>query len=95
MTAKGPYSRGERRYRRYRCQPRVGVAHTFSVVLEDDTAPGPAPSNPPRCGDPDHKHSRVVRAGTYGKRKRRQRYRCHPPNGDAVHRFTLRTTRPG
>lgn len=30
----------------------------------------------------------MVRAGTYGKRRRRQRYQCHPPNGDPIHRFT-------
>lgn len=42
----------------------------------------------PRCPDPAHVESRVVRAGWYGKRPhRRQRWWCRPPNGDRPHRF--------
>ena len=43
----------------------------------------------PVCPRPGHDGSRVVFDGHYGKPgHRRQRYRCHPPNGDKWHRFT-------
>jgi hypothetical protein len=43
----------------------------------------------PVCPRPGHEGSRVVFDGHYGKPgHRRQRYRCHPPNGDKWHRFT-------
>jgi hypothetical protein len=42
----------------------------------------------PRCPDPAHAGSRVVRAGWYGKPPhRRQRWLCRPPNGAVAHRF--------
>lgn len=43
----------------------------------------------PACPRPGHEDSRVVFDGHYGKPgHRRQRYRCHPPNGEKWHRFT-------
>jgi hypothetical protein len=43
----------------------------------------------PTCPRDGHEGSRVVFDGHYGKAgHRRQRYRCHPPNGDKWHRFT-------
>lgn len=49
-------------------------------------APGWTP--PPAC--PQHPGGHVVRDGTYGTRtvKRRQRYRCTPPDGGKPHAFT-------
>jgi hypothetical protein len=42
----------------------------------------------PVCPDPAHGGGRVVRAGWYGRPPhRRQRWRCHPRNGDRPHRF--------
>jgi hypothetical protein len=42
----------------------------------------------PKCPNPAHANSRVVRAGWYGKAPhRRQRWWCRPLNGDAPHRF--------
>lgn len=71
--------------RRYRCVPRIGEPHRFSVPEGKRLVTGDAP---PAC--PDHPGSKVVRAGTYGKRaaKRRQRYRCTPADGSKSHRFT-------
>ena len=41
----------------------------------------------PQC--PSHPHGRVWLDGTYGKQaRRRQRYKCVPPNGDRPHVFT-------
>lgn len=43
----------------------------------------------PACPRPGHGGSRVVFDGHYGTAgHRRQRYRCHPPDGDKWHRFT-------
>lgn len=42
-----------------------------------------------KCPNPDHDGGKIVRAGWYGKKPhRRQRWKCSPPNGDPVHRFT-------
>lgn len=88
VSGYGTYTRADRRYRRYRCQPTVGDAHTFSTLIGDEGPPAPAQSALPRCTTPGHEHSRVVRAGKYAKRTARQRYRCYPGNGDPIHRFT-------
>jgi len=43
----------------------------------------------PECSRPGHEGSRVVFDGHYGRPgHRRQRYRCHPPDGSKWHRFT-------
>jgi hypothetical protein len=48
----------------------------------------------PRCPNPQHVGSQVVRAGWYGKAPhRRQRWLCRPKNGDPPHRFTPTLTR--
>jgi hypothetical protein len=48
----------------------------------------------PRCTNPAHAGSEVVRGGWYGKpRHRRQRWWCRPGNGDPPHRFTPTLTR--
>lgn len=46
--------------------------------------------NPPAC--PQHPDSTVWRDGTYGRPdRRRQRYRCLPPDGSPPHRFSAAT----
>ncbi len=75
----GTYKSGTRTYRRYRCRPNTGKAHTFSVLLDDTGQPKVlAPLEPvPQC--PDHPGAHCVRNGRY-KRKTaqgRQRYRCY------------------
>jgi hypothetical protein len=48
----------------------------------------------PRCTNPAHADSEVVRGGWYGKPPhRRQRWWCRPRNGDRPHRFTPTLTR--
>ncbi|MGD9570694.1 MAG: hypothetical protein AB7V62_02260 [Thermoleophilia bacterium] len=48
----------------------------------------------PRCPDPSHAGSRVVRAGWYGKPPHlRQRWKCEPANGAPPHRFAERLPR--
>src|SRR5688500_16829735 len=48
----------------------------------------------PRCTNPAHADSEVVRGGWYGKPPhRRQRWWCRPRNGDRRHRFTPTLTR--
>lgn len=92
VTANGTRTRGERRYRRYLCAPTVGASHSFTVLIEGPAAPRAAPSPVPLCDEAEHASSRVVRAGPYGRRTRRQLYRCFPANGDPTHTFT--TTLP-
>lgn len=80
----------------YECTPKGYKAHQFSIVVSAPTTDAPVviASPPPKC--PLHDTSRVVRAGKYPKREhaeplglpRRQRYRCHPDNGDPTHVFT-------
>lgn len=77
------------RYQRYRCRPRSGPSHTFSVRLTapaasaTPTASTPLPTSwqpPPPC--PTHAGGKIVRDGFYGghSERRRQRYRCeHDP----------------
>lgn len=85
VTANGTRTVGESRQRRYRCEPRVGSAHTFSVTIADSRPVGWQPAPP--C--PQHPASFVVRNGLYGRgTKRRQRYRCSPPDGGKAHAFT-------
>lgn len=74
--------------RRYRCRPRDGAAHRFSLLVTPAGEMGPQWSPPPPC--PRHPGSRVTRNGTYGTRtaKPRQRYRCVPNDGTAAHSFT-------
>lgn len=85
VVANGTEKRGEHRFRRYRCSPPVGDTHSFSVTLEDGRPVGWQPAPP--C--PRHPGSFVVRNGLYGKgAKRRQRYRCSPPDGGKLHAFT-------
>ena len=88
VYAKGTYARGDRRFRRYRCQPRVGEVHTFSVLI--DAGGGRAIWAPPPPCPGDHTAAHIIRFGTYGKtgQKRRQRYRCTPADGSAPHVFT-------
>ena len=81
----GTYKSGTRTYRRYRCRPTTGKAHTFSVLLDDTGQPATlAPSEPPPpCAK--HPGAHCVRNGRY-KRKTaagRQRYRCY---GDGTKR---------
>lgn len=85
VTSEGTRSSSKGQVRRYRCVPRVGEPHRFSVPQGRRVV---APDAPPPC--PTHSGSKVVRAGTYGKRtaKRRQRYRCTPADGSKPHRFT-------
>lgn len=79
---------GSRR-RRYRCDPKKGRTHTFTVVETDESRRlVPITEQPPAC--PDHPSAKVVRAGTYGTKSgvRRQRYRCYGPNDGRTHVFT-------
>lgn len=71
--------------RRYRCVPRGGDIHSFSVV---EGVGARVWSPPPPC--PEHPGSKVVRNGTYGVRtpRPRQRYRCSPTDGSKAHSFT-------
>jgi len=81
----GTYEAAGATRRRYRCVPKGGDVHSFSVV-EGQGARVWSP--PPPC--PDHPGSKVVRNGTYGVRtpRPRQRYRCTPSDGSKQHTFT-------
>lgn len=85
VTSEGTRTGSKGRVRRYRCVPRVGVPHRFSVPEGQRV---PVVDLPPPC--PSHPGSHVVRAGTYGKRpaKQRQLYQCTPADGSKPHRFT-------
>ncbi|MEP7378171.1 MAG: hypothetical protein ABI725_01260 [Chloroflexota bacterium] len=97
VRSNGPYERNGRHYRRYQCRPRIGKPHYFSVLLDtEEPRPTARWQTPPSC--PNHKGSRVVRDGVYGKsgRTTRQCYRCtHETCNEACkpgckgrHRFT-------
>ncbi len=74
-------------WRRYTCVRPNGDEHSFRLMLAGpDEEPVVPPKTPaPAC--PEHPGSKVIRAGTYGKRSRRQRYLCKPEDGKA-HQFT-------
>jgi hypothetical protein len=74
--------------RRFRCRPVDGDEHHFSVLVAPAGQTAPTWEPPPPC--PEHPGGHVVRDGVYGTRtvKRRQRYRCTPPDGGKPHRFT-------
>lgn len=97
VRSNGPYQRNGRRYRRYQCRPRIGDPHYFSVLLDtEEPRPTARWQTPPSC--PNHKGSKVVRDGMYGKSGRmpRQCYRCYhatcneacKPGCKGTHRFT-------
>lgn len=73
--------------RRYRCRY-DGGQHFFTVLVTTNGPAAPAWQPPPPC--PEHPGGHVIRFGTYGTRtvKRRQRYRCTPPDGGKPHVFT-------
>ncbi|GAB3989470.1 hypothetical protein [Nocardioides marmoraquaticus] len=81
----GTYETESGTRRRYRCVPKGGDIHSFSVV---EGIGARVWSPPPPC--PRHVGSRVVRNGTYGVRtpRPRQRYRCTPADGSKPHAFT-------
>jgi hypothetical protein len=67
----------------YQCDPLVGSAHYFTVVVTENAPAAVANRQPPpRC--PEHPEGHIVRDGTYGKRSPlpRQRYRCYPDPND-------------
>ncbi len=79
------------RWQRFFCSPVHGTTHTFRVAVVDEPTEVVF-TPPPRCPDPEHTSSDVVRAGSYGKFVRRQRYRCTwaaPDGGAVTHWFTL------
>lgn len=87
VVSVGTRQRSDGLSRRYRCTPAAGKPHTFTVRITEDKRPA-AWSPPPPC--PEHPGSKVVRNGTYGvtTEKKRQRYRCAPPDGSKPHAFT-------
>lgn len=87
VHANGTQTRNGRTYRRYRCRPRTGPVHYFTVLI-DGTPPRRHSTPPPVCAK--HPDGKVVRDGRYARRSERprQRYRCHPADGSKRHRFT-------
>jgi len=71
--------------RRYRCTPKAGEPHSFSLI--EGPVPMPVHSPAPPCAE--HPGSKVVRNGFYGKSpaKKRQMYRCTPADGSRPHAF--------
>ena len=74
----GTYTRAGVTFQRYRCQPRAGRAHTFSVTKDaSGDVRQSRRDDPPPC--PLHPGSRRTLDGTHGGRRgpARQRYRCY------------------
>jgi len=85
VRAKGVRKSSAGTWRRYLCKRPTGEKHQFQVMVDETATPQPKAAPPPTC--PEHPDSHVKRAGTYGKRGRRQRYLCTPVDGKP-HQFT-------
>jgi len=68
-----------RLWQRYLCTSPVGKPHRFQVLKDDAGFISLPVGIAPVCVD--HKKSKVVRYGTYGKWPKRQRYRCTAESG--------------
>lgn len=86
VIAKGIRETAQGMRRRYRCTPKAGDPHTFSLI--EAAVPMPVHSPPPPC--PEHPGGKVVRNGMYARTptKPRQMYLCTPPAGAEQHSFT-------
>jgi hypothetical protein len=85
----GTYTSQGQKYQRYRCIPRKGRKHTFSVLRDEKGAPVVVRYQPPPpC--PIHPDAKHVRDGTYAGKNapRRQRYRCYGNGKPRGHAYT-------
>lgn len=86
----GTFTDGGDRYRRYRCFPRAGRAHTFPVLLDANGEARPTArwQAPPPCHV--HPEAHHIRYGHYGGTSGppRQRYRCFGNGKRRGHGYT-------